>query len=101
MDFAAWTRQEPPLSACLAALDACREALRTPAPEASVLDEAVAELRAALRDFARCGSPKDDGKQLPAANLTRTNLTRADLTGARLDGVDRRTAVWKEAVTGD
>ncbi|MFF5282340.1 pentapeptide repeat-containing protein [Streptomyces sp. NPDC013171] len=58
-EFAAWARQEPPLSACLAALGACREALRPPAPEASVLDEAVAELRAALRDFARCGPPAD------------------------------------------
>ncbi|MFF7779758.1 pentapeptide repeat-containing protein [Streptomyces tanashiensis] len=58
-DFAVWARQEPPLAACLAALGACREALRTPAPEASVLDEAVAELRAGLRDFARCGPPAD------------------------------------------
>ncbi|MFD8210953.1 pentapeptide repeat-containing protein [Streptomyces sp. NPDC059695] len=58
-DFAVRARQEPPLSACLAALGACREALRTPAPEASVLDAAVAELRAALMDFARCGPPAD------------------------------------------
>ncbi|MFJ7959991.1 pentapeptide repeat-containing protein [Streptomyces sp. NPDC096319] len=58
-DFAVWARQEPPLSVSLAALGACREALRTPAPEASVLDGAVAELRAALRGFARCGTPAD------------------------------------------
>ncbi|MGW6415369.1 pentapeptide repeat-containing protein [Streptomyces sp. NPDC055055] len=58
-DFAAWARQEPPLAACAVALAACREALRTPAPEASVLDEAVAELRSSLRDFARCGTPAD------------------------------------------
>ncbi|MEU5915505.1 pentapeptide repeat-containing protein [Streptomyces sp. NPDC047141] len=58
-DFTRWARQEPPLSACLVALGACRAALRTPAPEASVLDEAVAELRAALKDFARCGPPAD------------------------------------------
>ncbi|MFI8964108.1 pentapeptide repeat-containing protein [Streptomyces sp. NPDC053493] len=58
-DFAVWEKQEPPLVACLEALAACRQALRTPALEASVLDMSVAELRAGLRDFARWGLPAD------------------------------------------
>ncbi|RZB18567.1 pentapeptide repeat-containing protein [Streptomyces sp. F001] len=55
--FDAWARQEPPLLVCLGALTACRDALRLPPPEATVLDLRVAELRAALTDFAREGLP--------------------------------------------
>ncbi|MEU8765227.1 pentapeptide repeat-containing protein [Streptomyces sp. NPDC048659] len=61
--FAVWAGQEPPLAACLAALQGCREALRTPAPQVSVLDAAVAELGAELRDFARYGPPADAGRR--------------------------------------
>ncbi|MEU1512586.1 pentapeptide repeat-containing protein [Streptomyces sp. NPDC005811] len=57
--FAVWARQEPPLLTCLDALTATRDALRVSPPQATVLDEKVAELRALLLDFAQEGLPLD------------------------------------------
>ncbi|WP_406305328.1 pentapeptide repeat-containing protein [Streptomyces sp. NBC_00885] len=62
-EFTVWESQEPPLLVCLDALTAGRDALRSPAPEASVLDMRIAELRAALRDFARHGLPADSDRR--------------------------------------
>ncbi|WP_330348898.1 pentapeptide repeat-containing protein [Streptomyces sp. NBC_00582] len=61
--FAVWARQEPPLLACLDALTAARDALRLPSPEATVLDEKVAELRVRLLDFARESLPLDTDRR--------------------------------------
>ncbi|MGW0942592.1 pentapeptide repeat-containing protein [Streptomyces sp. NPDC002623] len=55
--FDLWARQEPPLLVCLDVLTACRDALRVPPPEATVLDQRLSELRAALQDFAVDGLP--------------------------------------------
>ncbi|MER7539661.1 pentapeptide repeat-containing protein [Streptomyces sp. NPDC097704] len=60
-----------------------------------------ADLTGADLSGAMLNSPDDGAVSLSDAELSGANLTDADLTGARLDGVDRRTAVWEEAVTGD
>ncbi|GAA4805186.1 pentapeptide repeat-containing protein [Streptomyces ziwulingensis] len=57
--FRTWLKQEAPDLRCLEALAACRDALRPTAPEATVLDERVSELRTALEDFAAAGVPAD------------------------------------------
>ncbi|MDQ0941813.1 pentapeptide repeat-containing protein [Streptomyces sp. V1I1] len=62
-EFTFWERQEPPLLACLDSMRACRDALRFPAPEASVLDMRIAELRAALQSFAGQGPPADPDRR--------------------------------------
>ncbi|SES29145.1 Uncharacterized protein YjbI, contains pentapeptide repeats [Streptomyces sp. yr375] len=80
--FGLWARQEPPLLACLDALTACRDALRPAPPEATVLDQRVAELRAALRDFARDGLPVDTGRRAEAEEHTaRVAETLAEAAG--------------------
>ncbi|QXE36454.1 pentapeptide repeat-containing protein [Streptomyces sp. GMY02] len=61
--FNSWEKDEPPILGCLRALVACRDALRPLAPEASILDMCIAELRAALRDFARQGPPADPDRR--------------------------------------
>ncbi|MGW1156885.1 pentapeptide repeat-containing protein [Streptomyces sp. NPDC002519] len=62
-EFSVWGRQQPPLLECLRALTACRDTLRPSAPGASLLDTRIAELRAALRDFAREGVPADSDRR--------------------------------------
>ncbi|WP_329219221.1 pentapeptide repeat-containing protein [Streptomyces sp. NBC_01485] len=80
--FGLWARQEPPLLACLGALTACRDALRAVPPEATVLDLRMAELCAALRDFARDGLPVDTDRQAEAqAHTARVTETLAEAAG--------------------
>ncbi|SHI14292.1 Pentapeptide repeat-containing protein [Streptomyces sp. 3214.6] len=82
--FALWARQEPPLPACLDALAACRDMLRASAtpPEATVLDLRVAELRAALRDFAQDGLPVDEDRRAELeAHTVRVAATLAEASG--------------------
>lgn len=95
--FALWARQEPPLLACLDALTACRDVLRatvTP-PAATVLDLRVAELRAALRDFAQDGLPIDGDRRAELeAHTGRVAATLAEASGQVLrDGTSALSAL--------
>ncbi|MEV5487362.1 pentapeptide repeat-containing protein [Streptomyces bobili] len=80
--FGLWAGQEPPLLACLDTLTACRDAMRPTPPEATVLDERMAELNAALRDFARDGLPlAEDRRAELEAHVTRVTETLSEAAG--------------------
>ncbi|USQ82372.1 pentapeptide repeat-containing protein [Streptomyces phaeoluteigriseus] len=83
--FALWARQEPPLIACLDVLTACRDALRPAPPAATVLDERMAALTAALRDFSREGLPlAQDRRAELEAHTARVTETLGEATGGHL-----------------
>ncbi|MDX3527958.1 pentapeptide repeat-containing protein [Streptomyces sp. ID05-39B] len=80
--FGLWSKQEPPLLACLDALTACRDAMRPTPPAATVLDERLAELTAALGDFARESLPlASDRRAELEAHVTHVTETLSEVTG--------------------